>query len=186
MTQRSAVNLDLQPLGEHDMVSVLSLNQHWVPRVGSLDERSLAALMDEATIALGAWHSASVPRSSGGDPRREAARELCGFVILLTEGAEYSSPNYRYFSAHHDRFAYVDRLAVSSSAQGRGVGRCLYDSVVAHVRGSGAPVLCAEVNLDPPNPESQVFHSKYGFVEVGRQWTYGDTVQVQLLELALP
>lgn len=186
MKQRTAVNLDLQPLGEHDMVSVLSLNQHWVPHVGSLDEQSLAALMDEATVALGAWRSTPVRRSGGGGSRRDAAKELCGFVIVLADGAEYSSPNYRYFSARHDRFAYVDRIAVSSSAQGRGVGRCLYDAVVAFARGSGAPVLCAEVNLDPPNPESQVFHSNYGFVEVGRQWTYGDTVQVQLLELALP
>ena len=29
-------------------------------------------------------------------------------------------------------------------------------------------------------------HAALGFVEVGRQWTYGDTVEVQLLQLDVP
>lgn len=182
----STTDPDLRPLGDGDLGEVLALNRHWVPRVGSLDEQRLRSLLAEATLALGAWCPSSEVGSSGHEPRQRHPDELCGFVITLAEGAEYPSPNYRYFSGRHDTFAYVDRVAVAPSAQGRGVGRGMYDAVVAHARGSGSRVLCAEVNLDPPNPESQRFHSDYGFVEVGRQWTYGHTVQVQLLELALP
>lgn len=182
----SRSELELRPLGAGDLGAVLALNQHWVPHVGTLDEQSLESLMAEATLALGAWSSAGEQTALGvNEPREQPPGELSGFVIILGNGADYSSPNYRYFSQRHDTFTYVDRIAVSPSAQGRGVGRRLYDAVAAHARRCGSPLVCAEVNLEPPNPESQAFHSNYGFVEVGRQWTYGDTVEVQLLELAL-
>jgi predicted GNAT superfamily acetyltransferase len=178
--------VDLRPLGDDDLGAVLALNQHWVPHVGTLDEQRLGSLLAEATLALGAWSSSGEPTAPGvADRREQRPGELSGFVIILADGADYSSPNYRYFSQRHDTFTYVDRIAVSPSAQGLGVGRRLYDAVVAHARSSGSPLVCAEVNLEPPNPESQAFHSNYGFVEVGRQWTYGDTVEVQLLELTL-
>lgn len=163
--------VDLRTLCDDDHAEVLALNQHWVPHVGSLDEQSLGSLLADATLVLGAW-------SSSG--------ELAGAVIVLDDGADYSSPNYGYFSQRHDTFTYVDRIMVSPSCQGRGVGWTLYDAVAAHARRCGSPVMCAEVNLTPPNPQSQAFHSHYGFVEVGRQWTYGDTVEVQLLEFVLP
>lgn len=30
------------------------------------------------------------------------------------------------------------------------------------------PVVCCDVNLDPPNPASDSFHAGFGFAEVGR------------------
>ncbi len=148
---------------------MLALNSHWVPHVGAVDRARLTRIVGESELA-------SVARTSAGD--------LAGFVIVLGPGADYDSPNYRWFTERNDRFTYVDRIAVSPTAQGLGLGRKLYERVVDHARGVGSPVVCAEVNLDPPNPESQSFHASMGFVEVGRQWTYDDTVQVQLLELS--
>lgn len=165
--------VDLRPLGAGDLGAVLSLNEHWVPHVGSIDSRGLQKLLGLSTLALGAW------LAPGGED------DLAGFVMVLSAGADYASPNYRYFAQRHERFTYVDRIAVAPSAQGRGVGTALYDEVVSHARAAGSPVVCAEVNLEPPNPDSQAFHGAYGFTEVGRQWTYGDSVEVRLLELAL-
>lgn len=152
---------------EADLDDVLSLNQHWVPHVGALDRARLSDIVDVAEMA-------TVARTEEG--------ELAGFVIVLGPGARYDSPNFQWFSARNSSFTYVDRIAVSPVAQGLGFGRTLYEQVIEHARAAGSPVVCAEVNVEPPNPESSAFHGSMGFVEVGRQWTYGDTVQVQLLE----
>lgn len=161
--------LEFGPLREDDLKGVLELNQHWVPHVGPLERDSLDALLAMADLAVGV-HDAG---------------HLKGFVLAIGPDSPYTSPNYRWFSERHELFLYVDRVAVAPSAQRTGLGRSLYGMVIDRARSIGAGVVCAEVNLDPPNPESQDFHARMGFVEVGRQWTYGDTVEVQLLELAL-
>jgi predicted GNAT superfamily acetyltransferase len=156
--------------------SVLELNQHWVPHVGPVTREQLISLVEQADLALVVEHS-----------RADGSRGLDGFVVVMAPGADYSSPNYRYFE---DRlaagtapgpFRYVDRIAVSPAAQGAGVGRLLYEAVFELAADVGAAEVTCEVNLEPPNPDSQAFHARMGFVEVGRQWNYGDTVQVQLL-----
>lgn len=50
-----------------------------------------------------------------------------------------------------------------------------------HARAVAAPVVTAEVNVDPPNPVSSAFHESMGFAEVGRQETYGGSVTVALM-----
>ena len=159
--------MDMQPITPADLDAVLALNQQWVPHVGSLDREGLAHLVGQAECAV--WS----PHDDGS---------VAGFVIALGPGADYASPNYQWFSARHERFAYVDRIAVDPARHGSGLGRRLYDLVVGRARAVGSPVLCCEVNLQPPNPGSLAFHAAIGFVEVGRQWTYHDTVEVQLLE----
>ena len=152
--------------------AVLALNEHWVPHVGSVTRDRLVSLLGQADLAVAAI-------GGGGS--------LAGFLILVAPGADYSSPNYRYFQERLDSggapgpFRYVDRVAVDPSAQGSGIGRALYEAAVARAAEVGAVEVTCEVNLEPPNPDSQAFHARMGFVEVGRQWTYDDTVQVQLL-----
>ncbi|MCB0953892.1 MAG: GNAT family N-acetyltransferase [Microthrixaceae bacterium] len=163
------------PLADADLDAVLELNQHWVPHVGSLERGALAALVDQSELAVGVWRD-------GIEGGSAAPSALDGFVIVMGPGADYRSPNYRFFSERHELFTYVDRIAVAPAAQGRGVGRLLYDLVVGHAARQGSPFVCAEVNLEPPNPDSLAFHHSMGFVDAGTQWTYDDTVQVQLLE----
>lgn len=160
-------DIELRAFGEGDLAEALELNRSWVPHVGELDRSAMESIVSECSLAL-------VAREGG---------VLAGMVLVLAPGASYGSPNYRWFSERYGSFRYVDRIAVARSHQGRGLGRRLYGAVVEHARDAGVPVVCAEVNLQPPNPDSQRLHAALGFVEVGRQWTYGDTVEVQLLAM---
>ena len=50
--------------------------------------------------------------------------------------------------------------------QGDVVLAAAYDELEA---GCGRPVMCLEVNLDPPNEPSLAFHRARGYTEVGRR-----------------
>ncbi len=179
---RQAASLRLRPLRPDDdatLDAVLSLNRSWVPHVGPLHRDRLVDILAESAEAQVA--------ELAGLPRPAFSPRVVGFVIVLAPGASYDSPNYRWFEdrlaggGSPGRFHYVDRIAVAPGMQGRGVGRRLYEAVFAGARAADAAEVTCEVNLDPPNPDSQAFHSRLGFVEVGRQWTYDDSVEVQLL-----
>jgi predicted GNAT superfamily acetyltransferase len=161
------------------MGTILELNQEWVPAVGSLTESSLAELIRLAQFTAVEFTAAVfTDRVPSGDER------LTGFVIALGPGVEYASPNYQYFARRHEAFTYVDRIAVDPGLRGSGVGRRLYKATAQHALAVGSPLVCCEVNLDPPNPDSMAFHERMGFTEVGTQWTYDNTVRVRMLECA--
>jgi predicted GNAT superfamily acetyltransferase len=114
----------------------------------------------------------------------EVDGERAGFLFGFTEGSAYASPNYRWFAARYPSFVYVDRVVVDERHRGLGIGRLLYDDLVAWSAGRH-PVLCAEVNTRPRNDGSLRFHSRYGFTEVGRQVPYDD-IEVAMLVMELP
>jgi len=126
----------------------LSLNaavQHWT---SPMDPPRLRALLD--------WSAAA--------PAVVTQGRLDAFLLGFGPGSAYDSPNYRWFAARLDRFAYVDRVIVAPHAQGRGLARGLYDAFAATAPG---PLVC-EVNSEPPNPGSDTFHARLGFTEMGR------------------
>lgn len=148
-----------------DLAPALALNNAAVPHVNELDADRLAELVGLSSLAVAA--------------RVEDA--LVGFAIVMAPGVPYDSPNYRWFNERHDDVRYLDRIVVDPRVRRAGVGRRLYDAVFDHARAGGSARVGCEVNLEPPNPGSRAFHRELGFVEVGRQATYGDTVVVQLL-----
>lgn len=148
-----------------DVQRVLVLNNSAVPAVTPLEPAELDRLLEWAS------HFLVVDDSDG---------ELAGFLLLLGPGAPYESPNYRWFSRRFDRFAYVDRVVVAPHVQRRGVGALLYDAAVAAGRES-APVLLAEVNIEPRNDESLSFHEALGFEPIGEQDTDGGAKRVVML-----
>lgn len=89
-------------------------------------------------------------------------------LIAFDERSPYDSPNFHWFRERYPRFVYVDRVAVSASARGRGLARHLYEDLMDAARADGHQVICAEVYFEPPNPQSDAFHDAMGFVEVGR------------------
>lgn len=136
---------------------VLALNASNVPEVGEMDAEKLADFTRWAPFF-------EVVDVEG---------VIVGFLIGLTEGLPYRSPNYLWFSERHDSFAYVDRIAIDERQRGAGWGPAMYRSFEAWVKESGRHLLCAEVNTEPPNPRSLRFHDLFGFDMVAQVEPYG-------------
>ncbi|NVJ98680.1 MAG: GNAT family N-acetyltransferase [Alphaproteobacteria bacterium] len=89
------------------------------------------------------------------------------FLIAFDEKAQYDSPNFLWFRERYPSFAYIDRVITAEAARGKGYARTLYEDLFATARKAGKPAITCEVNIDPPNPGSDAFHARMGFVEVG-------------------
>ena len=130
-----------------DAEQVLALNEACQPEVGPMDADKLAAFADWANYF-------KVVEVDG---------VIGGFLIGLTEEAPYSSLNFGWFVERYPLFAYVDRVAVSESQRGAGWGPSLYRDFEQWAKDNQRPMLCAEVNVEPPNPRSLRFHEIFGF-----------------------
>lgn len=95
----------------------------------------------------------------------EMARRMDDAFVWLV----HSRGGYAYASRHRAREAY--RLTVETSvyvapeAQGQGVGRALYEALLAELRDRGFAVALAGITL--PNPASVGLHEALGFAPVG-------------------
>jgi len=147
-----------------DFPAVLALNTESVRFTSPLDDARLRALHAQAA-------SHRVFEMDGA---------VVGFLLALREGADYDSPNYRWFAQRYGKLIYVDRVVVGSACQGRGVGALLYEDLFAFARACGVEQVTCEFDLQPPNPKSARFHAHFGFREVGTQWLGGGKKQVSL------
>jgi predicted GNAT superfamily acetyltransferase len=157
---------DVEPGDERVLRALNASNE---PAVGPLDDHRLELFTSAATqfrVVV-----------AGGT--------INGLFVGLAEGVAYTSPNYRWFSDRHDRFAYVDRIALSPELRGSGAADALYDGFEAWAAGSGRPVVCAEVNVVPPNPRSLRFHRRRGFAVVEEVAPYGGDERVAMVEKAV-
>lgn len=136
------------------------LNQREVPHVSSETLDAFARLCRISACALAAV---------------EAERPI-GFLLGMTPTAAYDSPNFLWFRERYADFLYVDRLAVDAAYRRRGLGSGLYAQAEASARALGCKLLCCEVNLRPPNPDSLAFHRRLGFEERGEQEAKGKRV----------
>ena len=148
---------------ESDFEQILALNAASVHFLSPLDASRLRRLHEQA-----AYHRVVDDGESIG-----------AFLLAFREGADYDSPNYRWFTQTYTRFLYVDRIVVSANARGRGLGARLYDDIIEFAAASGIDRLTCEFDIDPPNPASAKFHERFGFREVGRQ-RIGDKKEVSL------
>lgn len=106
---------------------------------------------------------------------------IVGFLIALTPGKDYHSPNYKWFEKKFDSFMYVDRIVIDFAYQSNGFGWAFYNNLRKFTEYRSPRITC-EVNLRPPNEGSIIFHEKYGFRQVGTQETEGGKKEVSLLE----
>jgi predicted GNAT superfamily acetyltransferase len=107
------------------------------------------------------------------------------FLLALRQGADYDSPNYRWFAQRYPDFVYIDRIVVSSAARKARLASALYDDLLHRARAAGVACVTCEFDTDPPNEASRRFHQRFGFVEVGSQRVSGGTKGVSLQELRL-
>jgi predicted GNAT superfamily acetyltransferase len=134
-----------------DFEQILAMNEEFVRFLSPMDAQRLKLLHDEAT-----YHR--VIETSDG---------VCAFLLAFREDAAYDSVNYLWFEDHLPRFLYIDRVVVSKTAQGRGIGGLLYDDLIAYATSTGVSPITCEFDVDPPNPRSRRFHEAFGFEEVG-------------------
>jgi uncharacterized protein len=154
----------LRDARESDFAQILALNAESVRFLSPLDDNRLRHLHAQA-----AYHRVVDDDGTIG-----------AFLLAFREGADYDSPNYRWFAATYPRFLYVDRIVVAKTAQGRGLGGRLYEDIVAFAAHAGVDRLTCEFDIDPPNPASAKFHERFGFREVGRQHVAGGRKEVSL------
>jgi hypothetical protein len=147
-----------------DFGAILALNEASVAVLSPLSPRRLADLHAKAAL-----HRVA-----------ELDGEVTGFLLAFREGADYDSPNYRWFAARYPMFLYVDRVVVSQAARGSGIGALLYRDLFSFAASSAVDLVTCEFDVDPPNPASERFHARFGFHEVGRQWLDDGRKQVSL------
>ena len=161
--QRSPLIRDFEP---DDLEAVRSVNAANEPEVGPLDDDRVGLFTEQAARFRVVVHDGAV----------------VGVFVGLVEAVDYSSPNYRWFAERHDRFAYVDRIALQPSARGLGLADALYGEFEEWASASGRAVACAEVNTVPPNPRSLRFHERRGFGIVAELAPYGGEERVAMVE----
>ena len=90
-----------------------------------------------------------------------------GFLIAFDQTTRYDNVNFLWFRARYGNFIYVDRIVVDRAFRGQGAARALYEDLFEFARSQGQSLIVCEVNVDPPNPESDKFHNRLGFKHVG-------------------
>lgn len=100
-------------------------------------------------------------------------------IVAFDQEIARDSENYQWFAERFRRFVYIDRVVVAPSARRRGLGRRLYEDVIQAARDADHTVVCAEVNVDPPNAASHRLHESTGFTAVGDAEIAGGTKKVR-------
>lgn len=89
------------------------------------------------------------------------------FLIAFDQDADYDSPNFLWFRDRFLKFVYIDRVVTAPAARERGYGAALYEALFQTARAAGHTLAVCEVNERPPNPASDAFHARLGFVQAG-------------------
>ena len=152
-----------------DLPRVVALNQDALPAVSSIELDDMIHFLEMADY----FRVIKIKNN------------IAGFLIALTPGKDYHSPNYKWFEQKYSQFMYVDRIVIDPSFQSRGLGRAFYDDLKIFSQ-LYTPIITCEVNLKPKNDESLLFHKKYGFEKVGTQKTNGGKKEVSLMVYKIP
>lgn len=163
------MSIVIRDVREHELDSVLALNNAAGPTILALDSTRIRWFFDNADY----FRIADVDG------------HIAGFLMAMREGSEYDSSNYRWFREHYPAFVYIDRIVIAKPYRGLGLGRVFYADVTSYAE-VRVPVLSCEVFLEPRDDVSVLFHGTYGFHEVGQQIMSGLDKRVSLLAKNLP
>jgi predicted GNAT superfamily acetyltransferase len=157
---------EIRLLDTDDLDWVHRLNEVHAIELSSMAKAEFATLVSRARFALAA------------DP--EAA-----FLLAFDQQPTSVSPNFDWLQARYEDILYIDRVAVAATAQRRGLASAIYRELFERAAAAGFARIGCEVNSDPPNPASDAFHVRHGFVEAGvaRLADRGKTVRYFVKEL---
>lgn len=163
------MSIAIRDVGEHDLDSVLALNNSAGQSILPLDVERVRFFMRHADYFRVA----------------EVNGQIAGFLIALRPGTPYGSSNYRWFCERYEDFLYIDRIVVAGSRRGAGLGTVFYADVTSYAE-VRVPILACEVFLEPRNDAALLFHGTYGFREVGQHQMEEAGREVSLLVKDLP
>lgn len=149
-----------------DEAAILALNNAHAVETSLLTPEGLRALL------AAAYRARLVPPAQA-------------FSIAFDQSGSDQHPHLNWFRARNAKFVYVDRVVVAEAARGKGLARALYADLTEAARRDGHTMLCCEVNLEPPNPVSDAFHSALGFEAVGKAVLADRGKTVRYLRLAI-
>lgn len=158
------------PLTRADTEQLLAINAAAIPAVATLDRQELVRLAQLSDLHLAAFNG----------------NTLLGYLLVFHSNDDYDGEEFRLLrSRFKESFIYIDQVAVRSDARGTGIGRRLYAALEASAAAAGVTLLCCEVNIQPPNPDSLAFHRRLGFERQG-VLSIRDGREVALLSKHLP
>jgi predicted GNAT superfamily acetyltransferase len=134
---------------------IREINAESAPGVYSLTSDALDHIFDTASVG---WVALVNER-------------VAGYLIGFAPHAAYGGEEFRWFRSRIRDFLYVDQIAVRTSHRSQGIGMALYQELEVFAERNQLSALACEVNLDPPNPGSMAFHTRQGFMEIGRLGT---------------
>lgn len=158
------MSIAVRDVREHELDSVLALNNAAGPAILPLDAAKLRHFYDSAEYF------------------RVAERDgnLAGFLVGFGSEADHDSSNFAWFRERFPKFFYIDRIVVASRRRGGGVGRALYADVQSYAE-LRCPQLACEVFLDHGADPALLFHGSFGFREVGQHVMPGVEVRSSML-----
>lgn len=158
------MSIAIRDVREHELDSVLALNNAAGPGILPLDAARVRRFFEEAEYFRVA--------------ERDGA--LAGFLVGFGGDSAHDSDNFRWFRERHPRFFYIDRIAVASRRRGGGVGRAFYADVQSYAE-LRYPQLACEVFLEPGTDPALLFHGSFGFREVGQHVMQGSGRRAAML-----
>lgn len=141
----------MRSIEDRDVDALVALNNEHARELSLTDATSFRNLVSGAALACAV--------GPVGDPD--------AFLLAFDQDTPRRGPNHGWFLDRYPKFLYVDRVCVASRARRRGLARALYRHAFAWASTRDTPFVVCEVNVDPPNPESDAFHLVLGFREVG-------------------
>ena len=145
------MSIVVRDVREHELDSVLALNNAAGPAILPLDAARLRHFFDTAEYFRVA--------------ERDGA--IAGFLIGMGSHADHDSSNFRWFRERYPDFFYIDRIVVASRRRGGGVGRAFYADAQSYAE-LRYPQMACEVFLEGSNDPALLFHGSFGFHEVGQ------------------
>jgi phosphinothricin acetyltransferase len=150
----------------------------------------IAAIYDEQVRTAVSTFDLEPPRPGYWDARLTSDEP--GDHLLVAEGGSGDVVGYAYSSSYRPRPGYARTREVSvyldGSARGQGLGRLLYDELLARLRTDGVHQVLAVIAL--PNDASEALHRACGFERVGLLpevgWKFDRWIDTALWGLMLP
>ncbi len=145
------MSIVVRDVREHELDSVLALNNAAGPAILPLDASRLRRFYDNAEYFRIA--------------ERDGA--MTGFLVGFGSDAGHDSSNFAWFAERYPAFFYIDRVVVASRRRGGGVGRAFYADVQSYAE-LRYPVLACEVFVEHDSDPARLFHGSFGFHEAGQ------------------